>query len=360
MVNKRLVVILVLLTFMISTTVFAASDPYFSKQWYLQEIMAPDAWTITNGKSSVIVAVLDTGVDVNHPDLANNIWVNTGEIAGDNIDNDSNGYKDDRNGYDFINNRANPEPKITGSFVASAANHGTFVSGLISAVHNNNKGIKGVTANVKIMPLVVLNSSGLGGSSDVADAIDYAVDNGADIINLSFGGDEHSSKLKNAITNAYKNGVLIVAAAGNAAEGETNGIDMSKKPLYPICYDQEFKENKILGVLSSDKSNKVSAFSNYGKDCIDIAAPGEDMVSLLYHDTNYSQFDQAYDTSWNGTSFSAALVSGVAALMKSANSNISPKQIIETVIQESNMLFLNNAKWKGKAGSGVLNAKKSS
>ncbi len=356
--TRKLAIALILVSFCFGSTVFAGTDTYYNRQWYLDKIFAQDAWTVTTGSSSVIVAVLDTGVDIDHPDLQNNIWINTDEIVGDGIDNDRNGYVDDRNGYDFINRRPNPEPIVTVSHDASAVHHGTFIAGLISAIHDNSKGIKGVTSNVKIMPLVVLNPEGMGNSLLVADAIDYAVNNGADIINLSFGGDEHSVRLRNSIVNAYEKGVLIVAAAGNALNGTPNGVDMSSHPLYPICYDQEFSQNMILGVISSNKSNQVSTFSNYGNGCIDIAAPGEDIVSLLYHNTAYAEFDQPYATGWYGTSFANALVSGAAALLRSKNSNITPVQMIQVLTQNASLLFANQTKWTGKVGSGVLNIKK--
>jgi hypothetical protein len=348
-------VILCILGLLLGTTVFAAEDPYFIKQWYLQTIKAEEAWTMTTGSESVIVAVLDTGVDTNHPDIKENIWINTDEIPNDGVDNDKNGYIDDINGWDFIKNVASPQPKITKNALNNSGSHGTFVAGLISAVHNNGMGIKGVTAKVKIMPLIVLDTEGYGWSAQVAEAIDYAVANGASVVNLSFGGAEHSERLKKSIINAYDKNVLIVAAAGNTMEG---GLDLTNDPLYPICYDQGSTENRVLGVIATDKNNRIAAFSNYGKDCADIAAPGVDMTSLLYQDSLFSQYLNYFDDGWQGNSFSTALVSGAAALLKSYQPTVKVSEIRDLLIKESGIIFLSDPKFTDKAGGGVLNIKK--
>jgi len=359
--KKTLLSIFVLIIFAVGTLIFlpaeagAAEDPYYSQQWYLSKIKAPEAWQKSKGSSSVIVAVLDTGVAIDHPDLTGNIWINSDETPADGVDNDHNGYIDDVNGWDFVTNKADPRPKITGNFSSTAVNHGTFVAGIISAVHDNGQGTKGVTANVRIMPLLVLDASGWGGSDSVSKAIDYAVANGAQIINLSFGGYEHSTKLKNSIINAYNSGILIVAAAGNALDGELVGKDATTNPIYPICYDKELGKNMILGVISSTNQDRVAEFSNYGAGCIDIAAPGTNIAGLLYQNSKYTAFQKYYDTGWNGTSFSAAMVSGAAALLKSVDMSLSPDKIVQTLTEESGMLFVSDQKWTNKVGSGILN-----
>lgn len=355
--NKVLIAIFLLFSFLVSTAVTASSDPYYSKQWYLQKIHAPEVWEKTKGSSSIVIAVLDTGVDLDHPDLKGNLWINSNEISGDGYDNDKNGYIDDVNGWNFVHNTASPAPKLSSKYTVSAANHGTFVAGIISAIHDNGQGTKGVTANVKIMPLVVLDAEGYGGSAAVAEAINYAVNNGADIVNLSFGGNEKSADLKGSITNAYNKGVLVVAAAGNAINGEKTGKDMTNAPLYPICYDQEFSKNMILGVLATDENSKVTSFTNYGTGCIDLAAPGTDFVSTIFQDDQLSKFQSYYEDGWNGSSFAAALVSGAAALLLSADNSLKPETLIKVLTEESGLLFL-DAKYKDKAGSGLLDIKK--
>jgi len=354
---KKIIVFFVLSFFFAGQTV-AAVDPNYIDQWYLSAIKADTAWSLTTGSSEVVVAVIDTGVDLDHPDLVGNIWVNADEIAGDNLDNDKNGYVDDVNGWNFFDKTNDPQPNLQKLYSTAAVSHGTFIAGLIAAVHDNGIAIKGVAPKVKIMPLAALDGNGDGESSAVTSAIRYAVKNGADVINLSFGGEEKSASLKEAIEDAYAAGVVIVAAAGNAQNGNVFGTDMTDEPLYPICYDREFSENKIIGVASSGKTSRFSSFSNYGKDCVDIAAPGESIISLLYYDARYNDFKSMVSTNWKGSSFSTALVSAAAAMMKSYKPDITPKQITETLLQESSLLMLSDSLYNGKAGQGILNIDK--
>ena len=354
----KVIFVVILVNLVLAPAVMAAADPYYYKQWYLSAIKAQDAWNETKGSNSVVVAVLDTGVDWNHPDLVDNLWTNTGEIADDGIDNDGNGFIDDIHGWDFVNKRADINAKIVSGYSVEAASHGTFVAGLISAIHSNGTGIKGITDSVKIMPVTVLDTSGNGSSKAVTKGINYAVANGADIVNLSFGGDEYHAGLLSSITEAYNKGVLVVAAAGNAINGNNIGADLAESPLYPICYDKVFSVNRVLGVMASDKNSAVASFSNYGTDCIDIAAPGEDMVSLLFQDEKYSNLKLLYGEGWSGTSFSTALVSGAVALLKSKDSSATPAQLITAITENSGLLVATNSKHKGKIGAGLLNIKK--
>jgi hypothetical protein len=346
-----------LLFLLVAGTALAAEDPYYIKEWYLPAIKADSAWTVTKGNTDVIVAVIDTGVDLDQPDLKDNLWINADEIAGDKIDNDRNGYVDDVHGWNFYDKNNDPQPNLKKLYDVFAASHGTFIAGVISAVHDNSLGIKGVTAHVKIMPILALDGTGDGTSEAVSEAVKYAVKNGADVINLSFGGREKSTALKNAISDAYAAGVVVVAASGNAGNGGLAGIDMTDDPLYPICYDKDFTENKIIGVAASGKTGKLSVFTNYGKGCIDIAAPGEEIVSLLYQDSSKPEFVASVYDSWKGSSFSAAIVSGAAALLKSYKPSATPKQITDALLSKTGMLFLPNATYTGKAGQGVLNIK---
>ena len=336
--------------------VLAGTDPYFGQQWYLQEIRATEAWSTNMGNPAVIVAVIDTGVDIDNPDIQQNIWVNTDEVPGDGRDNDNNGYIDDYNGYDFVSGVGDPSPKLTSGYTSSGVSHGTFISGVISAVHENNFGIKGITANVKIMPLVGLGANGQGSSLAVSRAVDYAVANGAHVINLSFGGDEYDSTLKNSITNAYNRGVLVVAAGGNALSNGT-GKDATNSPVYPICYDQGSSENMILGVVALTQANKISSYSNYGAGCIDISAPGDSITSLGYQNANYPAFQDYVKSNWYGSSFAAAMVSGGAALLKSVNTNLMAKDLIKLIKEESALLIV-DSKYSGKVGEGRLDIRK--
>lgn len=345
-----------IISFSFSPNVLAASDPYYGSQWYLNEVKAPEAWSTTKGSPAVIVAVIDTGVDLDNPDLQGNMWINTDEVPGDGLDNDANGYIDDYNGYDFVSGSPDPSPKMITGYTSAGMSHGTFIAGIISGVHDNNFGIKGMTANVKIMPLVGLASNGQGNSASVSKAVDYAVKNGAHIINLSFGGNEYDSTLKTSITNAYNKGVLIVAAGGNALNGGT-GKDATNSPVYPICYDQGSSENMILGVVALTQDKKIASYSNYGAGCIDIAAPGDSITSLGYQNANYPTFQEYIKTNWYGSSFAAGIVSGAAALLKSANGNLMAKDLIKIIREESALLVV-ESKYQGKIGEGRLDVRK--
>lgn len=329
-----------------------AFDPLENDQWYLNQIQAKQAWQLTKGDNQVVVAVLDTGVDLDHPDLQSNLWNNSDEIAGDGKDNDNNGYIDDVTGWNFIENSPVAEPNLDSGFTREPAQHGTFISGLISAIHDNNFGIKGVTANVKIMPLAVLDAFGVGGSFPVAEAINYAVDNGADVINLSFGGDEHSNALKSAILRAYENDVTIVAAAGNNLP---SGLDLSRDKMYPVCYDQEWELNAIIGVTSTDRNNNISFFTNFGGGCVDIAAPGEEITSTTFQDKTKVGLEELIAKGYKGSSFSTALVSGTVALMKSVNPNLTNVQINQILSETATNIDSNNLQFSGLIGSGLLN-----
>jgi subtilisin family serine protease len=348
--------LVIVLSFFIGSVAMAGVDPYYSYQWYLKSIKAPEAWSVTKGSPSVVVAVVDTGVDIDHPDLKNNIWVNIDEVANDGKDNDGNGFVDDYYGWDFATGGSDPNPKVTDGYDSSAISHGTFIAGIISAMHDNNFGVRGVSANVKIMSLRALDSAGHGSSRPVAEAIDYAVANGAHVINLSFGGNEYSAKLRSSIINAYNKGVLVVAAGGNAADGISN-VDLTNNPIYPICYDQKLSKNTILGVIATDKSKKIAPYAHYGAGCIDIAAPGDDLTSLGFFNSHYPALQTYIKQGWRGSSFSAAMVSGAAALLKSVNLSLKPKDLIEIITEESGLLIV-EPKYSGKAGQGFLNIEK--
>lgn len=222
------------------------------------DIDALQAWDIITDSTQVIVAVLDTGCDINHLDLAANIWRNPGEIAGDGIDNDRNGFIDDVHGWDFADTNNNP---------FDASGHGTHVAGIIAAAGNNKLGITGVAWNARIMPVRVMNSFDIGTTADAIDAIHYAVENGAKIINCSWGSSSYSAALRHTIAESD---ALFICAAGN------NGNDADKTPYYPAGYDSP----NIISVAASDQKGQLAWFSNYGTLAIDVAAPGTRIYSL--------------------------------------------------------------------------------
>ncbi|MEK7653522.1 MAG: S8 family serine peptidase [Patescibacteria group bacterium] len=332
---------------------YLPSDPMYGEQSYLKQISVEQAWDVAKG-DGVVVAVIDSGVDIDHPDLSFNIWKNINEVLNDGVDNDHNGYIDDLNGWDFVSNIPDPRPKLEEGYAKDAINHGTAIAGLIAAAANNDKGIVGVAFNAKIMPLRILDATGSGDVEDLVKAIDYAVNNGADIINLSLVGYDYSANLADAIRRAYQKAVVVVAAAGNT-DSDIKGINVDVTPAYPACYGNNSTDNRIMAVTAVDQNSVKSLFANYGKTCIDIASPGEDITSLSYYYPADNNFKNYYSYNWNGTSFSTALVSGVAALLKSKQKSLTPSQIIYTLDNEADNINSQNPLYVGQLG-GRLNA----
>ncbi|MBI4688580.1 MAG: S8 family serine peptidase [Nitrospirae bacterium] len=246
-------------------------DPYFSNLWGLHntgqtggisdaDIDAPEAWNLTTGSNNVVIAVVDSGVAYNHPDLSGNIWMNSGESScTDGIDNDSNGYVDDCYGWDFLG--ADNDP-------TDYNGHGTHVAGTIAATGNNSLGITGMMWKARIMPLRFLGVSGSGTTADAASAIEYASDNGAHIINNSWGGGGYSQALKDAIDASS---AVVVCAAGNS------GKDSDLTPHYPSSYTSP----NIIAVAATDHNDMLASFSNYGAASVDVAAPGVSIYSTV-------------------------------------------------------------------------------
>ena len=285
------------------------NDPSFGQLWGLNntgqtvktspgtpdsDIDAPEAWATTTGSSSVVVAVIDSGVDTNHPDLAANIWTNSGEscpgCATDGVDNDGNGYVDDIHGWDFVNDDNN---------AFDDNGHGTHVAGTIGAVGSNGVGVTGVNWNVQIMPLKFIGANGQGTADDAVRAILYATRMGAVVSNNSWGGEEFSQALEDAIADADAHGSLFVAAAGNSAR------DTDARPDYPSGFDLP----NVLTVGATDQNDVRAWFSNYGRRSVDLAAPGTNIYST-WPGGSYRFLD--------GTSMAAPHATGVAALAKAA------------------------------------------
>src|SRR5262245_51783378 len=266
------------------------------------DIDAPEAWDIATGTSNTVVAVIDTGVDYNHPDLAANIWTNPGEIAGNGLDDDNNGYIDDIHGWDFANNDNNP---------MDDNGHGTHVAGTIGAVGNNNLGVAGVNWSVDIMALKFLGANGSGYTSNAVAALNYAVQMGAKVSNNSWGGGGNSLTLAAAINNARNNGHIFVAAAGNSGQN----IDIT--PSYPASYSLSY--DNVVTVAATDSNDNLASFSNYGVNTVTLAAPGVNILSTLPNN-NYGWY--------SGTSMATPHVTGAIALYWSANPSLSYSQVI--------------------------------
>jgi subtilisin family serine protease len=336
---------------------YVPNDTFYVEEWNLDKIGAPKAWDIVQGGSeNIVVAVLDTGVDIDHPDLKNNIWVNSREIQGNGVDDDKNGYIDDYQGWDFIRNTSDPRPKFDESYVSGAIHHGTIVSGIIAATANNHQGLAGLAWNAKIMPLRVLNSQGSGSIDAVIRAVNYAKNNGAKIINLSFVGTNRSELLAQALKDAWRSGVVIVAAAGNEASGQTENLDAV--PSYPICLDANDPDNYIIGVGATDPLDHKASFSNYGSGCLDIMAPGSRVYGLLARNTSLPDYQNYYGGYWSGTSVAVPLVSATAALLKSLNPFSSSQQVRDAILSKTDNIDLLNPEFSGELGKGRLNTYK--
>ena len=282
------------------------NDPSFSSLYGLNntgqtggtldaDMDAPAAWDVNTGSGNTIVAVIDTGVDYNHPDLAANMWHNPGEAA-DGIDNDGNGIIDDIYGADFANNDGNP---------MDDNGHGTHVSGTIGAVGNNGIGVAGVNWDVQIMALKFMTAGGSGSLSNAIKCLNYAVAKGAHISNNSWGGGGFSSSMNTAINNARNAGHIFVAAAGNGGSdgiGDNNDVVAS----YPSSYTQD----NVLAVAATGNTDALASFSNYGPTTVDLAAPG---VSIL------STYPGGGYATMSGTSMATPQVAGAAALVWAAH-----------------------------------------
>jgi len=339
-------------TNILSAQAIVPNDPDFFRQWYLPHIGLPKAWEYTQGSHEIVVAVLDTGVDIDHPDLRDNIWVNTKEKPYDQIDNDGNGYIDDFYGWNFVNNSNIVKPDLNNADT-TAANHGTVVAGIIGARGANGIGIAGLNWQIKIMSLKVLDNNGHGDTQRVASAINYAVDKGADVINLSFVGNDYDPKLQVAIDRAWKNNVVMVAAAGNE---EDHGHDFADKMSYPICNDGT--DNEVIGVVAVDQFNHLAQFSNYGYKCSDVTASGVGFYSTIVNEVGILEYNNLYSGGWSGTSVATPVVSGIAALIKAKNPNLTSAQIRNIIINTSDPVDDINMSVGGSIGHGLVNAEK--
>jgi subtilisin family serine protease len=274
-------------------------DTFFTRLWGLHntgqnvngttgtvgaDIDAREAWDTTTGSINVVVAVIDSGVDYDHPDLAANIWINVAEQTGtQGVDDDGNGKVDDIRGWDFLDDDNNPMDND---------DHGTHVAGTIAAEGDNNTGITGVTWTAKVMVLRFLDGFGFGSVADEIEAIDYAIDKGANIINASYGSNFFSNAERDAVDRARQAGILFVAAAGNG------GSNNDSIPYYPSSYNLD----NIIAVAASDQNDSRASFSNYGATSVDVAAPGTNTYSSKPPDRSVIVFSDDFESgtgNWN-------------------------------------------------------------
>ncbi|HVT10659.1 MAG TPA: S8 family serine peptidase [Fimbriimonadaceae bacterium] len=297
------------------------NDPVWPDQWDMKAIRTNYAWDTQRGDPNVVVAVIDTGVFVGHPDLAPNIWVNAGEIPDNGIDDDGDGYVDDVNGYDFSHNDGNPDDQF---------GHGTACSGIVAAAQDNSIGVSGVAPYCRIMALKAATDDGYFYDSNNVAAYLYAADHGAKVLSMSFFSDRVSQSERDAIEYCWSHGVLPVAAAGNAA---------SIYPYYPGGYEH------VLSVAAVDGNLNKAGFSNYGS-WVDVSAPGVG-VNTTTNDGNYT-------SGFAGTSAACPHVAGVAALCFSANPGATNEQVLEAI--EDTATLQSQAPFGEFSNYGLVNA----
>jgi len=338
-------------------------DSLYVNQWALRRIQALEAWDVTTGSEEVILAIVDSGSDTSHPDLKSNLWRNPGEIPDNGIDDDGNGYVDDYYGYDFYNNYHDPTDKN---------GHGTHVAGIAAAVTNNTSGIAGLAGGwyplvgVKIMSVKCSGYFAPGDENVLAEAIRYAADpdddptiqDGAGVINMSWGGRGFSLTIYRAITYADSQDVVLVASAGNDCG------DMSDRPNYPAAWDE------CISVASIDSNDIMSSFSTCA-DWVDVSAPGgasglyvPDSLNILSTTPTYPDFTLHYNYPFlpmnygylRGTSMASPYVAGLAALIRSLYPNLSNRDVRGHILGTADELYPDNEDYVARLGAGRINA----
>lgn len=299
-------------------------------QWHLSKIEANAAWDFTKGSSSVLVAIVDDGIRSTHEDLAPNLYVNPNEIPGNGIDDDNNGFTDDVSGWDAADNDNNPDSPTTGGF-----GHGTHVAGIAAAATDNGTGIASIGFNVSIVPCKTkLDANTSNNLDNTYGGLDYAITIGADVVNMSFGG-QYSLTFAALVNVAYDSNMVLVASAGN------NNQQVSS---YPAGY------NHVISVGSTDLSDNKSSFSNYHQT-IDVMAPGSNIYSCTIGS------DQSYGF-MSGTSMSGPVVAGLCALMRSIAPDLSPDDLESCLKASCDNIDAQNPTYVGLMGAGRINARK--
>jgi large repetitive protein len=328
------------------------NDPFFEFMWQLQnkplneyvgkpgaDIGAARAWDITTGNPKVVVAILDTGIELSHPDLAGNIWSNPAEIPTNGIDDDGNGLVDDINGWNYLHDSSQlfEDPEID--------YHGTHVAGIIGAVGNNRVGTTGVAWRVSLMTLKVLDGHGNKGLiANSVKAINYVIGQkkaGVNVraINASWVTEGESHAVRDAIESAGRAGILFVCAAGNDAK------DLDRDPIYPAARSSEI--DTLISVAATDRFDNLQPFSNYGRRTISVAAPGNGILGLAVSG-QYAEH--------GGTSMATAHVTGICALMVSRDESFTPAQLKRRIISTAEPIASLSASCVGVGRAHAYNA----
>ncbi len=316
---------------------FTSSEDNTDKQWGLPKAQFLKAWDKTKGSTDVVVAIIDTGIDATHEDLDSQEFVDGYNIEADKpisaeVNSDSNG-------------------------------HGTLIAGIIGAVPNNGRGIVGGAWRVTLMPIRALDAYGSGSSAEISEAIVWAADHGASIINMSLGGMgfAHDNTLSNAISYAFRKDIVMVAAAGN--DVAVNGGNMNDNPVFPVCADNG--ENMIIGVTATDNKDMKPNFANFGKNCVDVSAPGRRILSTINRDPATKERSPDSYAYASGTSMAVPFVTAQAVLLRAKFPHATNRQIRDRIIATADKIDALNpiqcadSSCEGLLGSGRINVFKS-
>jgi subtilisin family serine protease len=306
----------------------------------MNDIGVENAWKINRG-NKIIVAVIDTGVDYTHEDLLPNMWRNPREIPDNGIDDDNNGFVDDVIGWDFLDKDNKPYDLAAANLgdLLNGGNpgHGTHCAGNVAAKGQNGKGISGVAPNAQIMALRFIGNKG-GTTADAVLAIKYAVDNGAKVLSNSWGSEgedpadgDSNQALRDAVQYAADHDVLFVAAAGNGHQGKGYDNDTDAQPGYPASYPND----NIISVAAIDVNNNFGSFSNWGRQTVDIAAPGVKVFSTTVTGKYSDQVIPLLGANWDGTSMACPHVAGAAALYWSVHPEKTYAQVKEAILNSA-------------------------
>jgi len=337
------------------------NDPRYSEQYQWQVTQAEDAWDFQRGSASTVIAIIDSGIQFSHPDLNSKIWVNEDEIAGNLIDDDENGYVDDVYGWDFVNNDNDPQPEPDGEdddengYPDDNAPHGTHVAGLAAATTDNAEGVAGHDWNAQLMSVQVFDDDGSTPTSLILDGLAYAVQNGADIINLSLAGG-YTETWTDPITDAFDQGVVVVAGAGNFGVVYT---DDEWTWFSPVCNDGEGAfDNHVLGVGITDENDEAIWWGHRdasSHNFVDVMAPGYEVLSTMLYAPAYG-FNTYYER-MSGTSMSCPVAAGLCGLVKAQFPSMQPAEIIEQIRNAcDNIDDLNPPEYAGTMGMGRINS----